>query len=401
MGIEDFSLDPAEHAERILIIGRHAASAEKLAGLFARRNYRTLYATSVDEAAKTTVQEVVDLILLDHQGDSEGAKQVLAAIRQDAYLRRFPILLLCPPREPFLGHTDPGSEVQIMHTPVEPSALVVKVATQLRMRKFKTDQVGFEAQIAAQNTELRDLTNRFKRELIEAREIQESILPKQLPSVLHAAFAACYQPVEAVSGDLFDIWKLDARNIGLFIADVSGHGLPAAFIGAMTKMAVSYAPKENPAAMLANVNRALAQTMPEGRFVTMVAAFYELNTGRLQLASAGHPASYIWHADSGRVEPVNPQGLPLGVLEDVSYELFFTKLHPGDKFLMVSDGLTETQNMDGAFFGTTGLSAAIAGFVPGCPVGESISLVLKQQQEFAGGRIVRDDVTMVALERID
>jgi serine phosphatase RsbU (regulator of sigma subunit)/CheY-like chemotaxis protein len=400
MGIEDFNLDPSEHTERVLIIGRFPASADKLAKLLARRNYQTTYASSVNEAKTTLLRQVIDLILLDHQEDGERAEQTVASIRQDAYLRRYPILLLCPPKEPFLAHTEPGNELQIMHNPVEPSALVVKVATQLRMRKFKNEQVGFEAQIAAQNSELRDLTNRFKRELIEAREIQESILPKRLPCVPQATFAACYLPVEAVSGDLFDIWQLDSSNVGLLIADVSGHGLPAAFIGAMTKMAVSYAPKDDPASMIASVNSALTATMPEGRFVTLAAAFYNLETGCLQLASAGHPASYVWHADTKQVEQINPKGLALGILPDTAYELSLSRLSRGDKFLMVSDGLTETQNMDGVFFAAAGVAAAFGGSASNCPIGECMNLLLEHQQVFAGGRIVRDDVTMVALERI-
>ncbi|MCB0325207.1 MAG: serine/threonine-protein phosphatase, partial [Bdellovibrionales bacterium] len=86
---------------------------------------------------------------------------------------------------------------------------------------------------------------------------------------------------------------------------------------------------------------------PPGRFVTAAVAIYEPMGGRLRVARAGHPPPYLWRAATGVVEKIEPKGLPLGVTSGMPYGCFETTLQPGDKLLMITDGLTEAANMDG------------------------------------------------------
>jgi serine phosphatase RsbU (regulator of sigma subunit) len=295
---------------------------------------------------------------------------------------------------------EPGRDVQYLPSPFNPSVFLVKVATLLRLRKFTNEQVSFETQIAAQNAELRDLTNRFKQELKEARSIQQSILPKKLPVAKKAVFAACFMPLEAVGGDMFDIWKIDDSRFGLFIGDVTGHGLAAAFIGAMTKMSLEYAPKQDPATMLEHMNNGLADLLPEGRFVTVAAAFYDDSSGKLQIARGGHPPPLVWQKSLGKVLQCSPRGLPLGVAPMCKYECQEVTLCAGDKVLFVTDGLTETSDMDGKMLGVDGAAQMYSQFASDLSIDKCLKAVLDGQKTFSGGRLTKDDNTLLGLERL-
>ena len=225
-----------------------------------------------------------------------------------------------------------------------PADLLVKASTLLRLRKMEAQQRQNEADVASSNLRLRDLTARFQRELEEAKEIQKSILPTNLPKTEAFVFAAAYLPVDTVGGDLYDVWQISDGRFGLLIADVTGHGLPAAFIGAMTKMAVANATSKEASLMLEEVNGSLEKIMPEGRFVTAAAAILDSTSGELEVACAGHPPPIIVRAD-GAVEVPAIRGLPLGVTEGVHYEKYVTNLEAKASALFVTDGITETQGL--------------------------------------------------------
>jgi len=402
MGIEDFNIDSDEHLEKVLIIGENEDSAEKLAKLLQMRGHQSCYAPSLQEASTLAVRELFDLIICDEQLSTDPPKTLIENLRSDQTLKRYPLLVIHPDAEAVksLSSTDSDVEVQVLQAPLQASSFLVKVATQLRMRKFKTNQAGFEAQIATQNAELRDLTNRFKHELKEARKIQESILPKTLPKAYKTVFAAYCEPLEAVGGDLFDIFQIEKDLIGMFIGDVTGHGLPAAFIGAMTKMALTYAPTDSPVKMLSDINDRLSDVIPEGRFVTAVAAIYHAKTGHLEIARAGHPPPLIWRSETKNVECAEPKGLPLGILKGSAYQAFETTIGPGDKLLMVTDGITETADMDGKMIGVDGLLELFAEKALEFSVDKCIQEVLQAQKDYTDGRILKDDNTLMGFERL-
>ena len=245
---------------------------------------------------------------------------------------------------------------------------------------------------------LRDLTGRFQNELKDARKIQFSILPKSLPQHDHAKLTATYIPFEAVGGDLYDLWKLDEHRLGLFIADVTGHGLAAAFLGAMTKMAMTYAPQTRPDEILKSVNDGLAALMPEGRFVTALMAIVDFSNDTLYCARAGHPPLYLWKHQEKKVEMLTPNGLPLGVMGGMDYQQIETQLEPGDKFVMVTDGITETIDMDGNILGNEGVVDGLSQVAADHDIIHCAAHMLEYQKEFSQGRIVKDDNTILGFE---
>jgi sigma-B regulation protein RsbU (phosphoserine phosphatase) len=401
MGIEDFNVDLDDYADRVLVMSPNAEVGASIGELLEKRSYQWSLVCGLEAASILALETLFDLLIIDQQEPTQDAAELLAAVAADIGLSRSPALLIHPDARSFQSGAQSvfGPRVSVIPAPLEPSTLLVKVATSLRLNKIKSEQAGFESRLSSQNAQLRDLNNRFKQELKSARDIQQSLFPRSLPTAPNCVFAACCVPLEAVGGDLYDIWKIERGRYGMFLGDVTGHGLSAAFIGAMTKMALEYAPKESPEVMLAHVNDGLCKHIPAGTFVTAVAAFVEPITGSLLVSRAGHPPPYLWRAASKDIELVEPRGLPLGVNEGMPYEMREIQLEPGDKFLMITDGLTETIDMNGEMLGVEGIGKIFATSVAaGMSIADCIARILSTQEEFTGGRLLKDDNTLIGFE---
>ncbi len=156
------------------------------------------------------------------------------------------------------------------------------------------------------------------KELDVARRIQTSILPREAASGVGITIATRYLAMTAVAGDFYDFLAVDEDRIGILIADVSGHGIPAALIASMVKIAISaqLAVADNPAQVLFGMNRILCGKM-QGQFVS--AAYLYLNTknGLMRYAGAGHPP--LLHYERNTIQPVAENGLLLGLFPAAEY----------------------------------------------------------------------------------
>lgn len=402
MGIEDLNVDLSELAERVLVVTSNPKTATDVQTLLRSRSYHVECVVDLEEAKERLAKELYDgVVALFAPGDPELSSCV-AELSSMLRLANVSLFLIHP--QNVLHAADDqsifGDRIQPLNYPYEPTALVVKLASQLRLRKLEANESRFYSKISTQNAELRDLTTRYKRELKEAQAIQQSILPTALPEAAGMTFAAAYAPLEVVGGDLYDVWKVDDDRFGFFLGDVTGHGLPAAFIGAMTKMALSYERTRSPDEMLTAMNSGLAPVLPDGRFVTVIALMYEVSTGVLKVARGGHPPALLWRAGSGEVEQLSPRGLPFGVDDGARYQLQTAVMNPGDKVLLLTDGITETANLDGEMLGVAGIAKIFATLAAESPIDQLLHRLLDFQTEYSGGRIIKDDVTLIGVERL-
>ena len=402
MSIVDFSIDTLVPSDRILVVSSREEVRASLVALLARREYVSDTAPDPISAIESATGELYDLVIYDAEDAVGPVVEAIERFRSHPALRRLPLLALHPDAgNPAVSAAFASQhDVQVLHAPYSPSELLVKVALCLRLRKLRSKQLDLDARITAQNAQLRDLTTRFQRELKEAQTIQQNILPKELPLHPMARFGARYNPLEAVGGDLYDIFVLEDGRFGLFLADVTGHGLPAAFIGAMSKMALAYAPKTDPAAMLTDMNSAMADLMPDGRFVAVTAAFYDAVESNLQIACGGNPSPCIWRQETKSVELVTLRGLPLAIAKGITYHLFETTLNPGDKCLLTTDGIVETTNLDGEMLGINGFARALEESAALSSIADCITHIFDIQNDFSGGRILKDDNTVIGVERL-
>jgi phosphoserine phosphatase RsbU/P len=237
------------------------------------------------------------------------------------------------------------------------------------------------------------------RELSIARQIQSSILPQTMPDTSGLRIAARYRPMTAVAGDFYDFLKMDDQRLGVLVADVSGHGVPAALIASMVKVALAAQREraDSPAAVLAGLNRALCGQMA-GQYVTAAYLFVDIRSGLIRYAAAGHPPMLRATRQNGAVEEITKNGLLLGFTVNTKYDEVERPLCIGDRFLLYTDGLVEATNADDDLFGLDRLKvhfAAAAGLPP-----YAVSDALLSVVDTWSGRPQGDDVTLVLVDRV-
>jgi sigma-B regulation protein RsbU (phosphoserine phosphatase) len=205
--------------------------------------------------------------------------------------------------------------------------------------------------VAARSTLRRDQQlKEIQKELEVARRIQLSILPSEFPPSTNFRVAARYVPMTSVAGDFYDYIIADDHQVGMLIADVSGHGVPAALIASMVKLAAASqrAVADDPCRFLSGMNSALLGNTQD-QFVT--AAYVHLNSesGELRYSAAGHPPLLL--VRNGHVTQIEENGLMLAVFDFASYSTAVHQLEKDDRIVMYTDGVVEASNVAGDFFG--------------------------------------------------
>lgn len=197
-------------------------------------------------------------------------------------------------------------------------------------------------------------------ELKTARSIQMSILPGELPAIEGLFVAVLFRPTSEVAGDIYDFLEVDGKGLGVILADVSGHGVPAALIASMVKVAVTSQRDKatQPAELLAGVNRILCGNFQRG-FVTATYAWIDPTHGELTVANAGHPDPLLRRARNGSVDEVGGHGAILGRFAAAGFQEQTVAIEPGDRLVLYTDGITEVRNPDGEMFGEERLRSFI------------------------------------------
>ncbi len=211
--------------------------------------------------------------------------------------------------------------------------------------------------VAARQTVERDLQlSEIQKELEVAKRIQLSILPAGFPSSASFRVAARYVPMSSVAGDFYDFIAADDRQAGLLIADVSGHGVPAALIASMVKVAATSqrANAADPAGLLAGMN-AILYGNTQDQFVTAAYVHLDSTSKTLQYSAAGHPPMLLLR--DGKVAEIVENGLILAAFDFATYSNATHPLQLGDRLLLYTDGLIEAVNGRGDSFGQDALSA--------------------------------------------
>jgi phosphoserine phosphatase RsbU/P len=219
--------------------------------------------------------------------------------------------------------------------------------------------LGALGYVAARQTLQRDRQlSEIQKELEVAKRMQLSILPAGFPNSANFRVAARYVPMTSVAGDFYDYIVADDRQAGLLIADVSGHGVPAALIASMVKLAATSqrANAADPARLLAGMNAALCGNT-QNQFVTAAYVHLDSTSGQLQYSAAGHPPMLLLR--KGEVIEIAENGLILAAFESATYTNTARRLETGDRLLLYTDGIIEAADAQGEAFGQDALSGLL------------------------------------------
>jgi PAS domain S-box-containing protein len=249
----------------------------------------------------------------------------------------------------------------------------------------------------AREQEVAQETERIEQELRVARMIQHALLPKSLPELEGYRIAVHYQPAREVGGDFYDLLELPDGRLGLIVGDVSGKGVPAAIVMAITRtMLRSAFHLGSPGEILKKVNDDLFPDIPPNVFVTCLAALLDSKTGRLQYANAGHDPPFVRHA--GGVGKLRATGMPLGLMAGMTYEQKEVTLQPGESILLYSDGLAEAHSQHHEMYGFPRIEKFVGTHSEGAKLIDSL---LAELERFTGKDWEQeDDITLLTLQRL-
>lgn len=314
---------------------------------------------------------------------------------------------------------------QVLHPPrpgqtPDPAAAIAAVAgikTGDEIEEFARDFGTMSGRLMRYQEDLRreiaEKTEAIQSDLDMAREFQQAFLPRAYPEVPSATqsdpltlhFQHVYQAAMSVSGDFFDIIKLNDSRAGVLIADVMGHGTRSALVTAILRTLLHGLARaaHDPAIFLSLLNRNFHDTMRQAdQLIFVSACFVVLDTRdkTLRFASAGHPSPFIGNRATGRVAPIHgplKENPALGLFPESEYQEFSRPLSEDDLLLLYTDGIIEAQNDEGFEYGRERLAAImrkhldmeIAGFT---------QAVLENVLQFTGYQPPADDLCIVTVE---
>ena len=269
-----------------------------------------------------------------------------------------------------------------------------KTRTRLERRNVELQRM---VQAGAASLEIQE------QELQRAREIQQSLLPKEIPQLPGIAVATAWRPARAVGGDYFDVLRLDGNRLAICIADVSGKGVPAALLMAnvQASLRASVRDLDSPARVCGIMNAMLCESIAANKFVSFFCGVLDANTGTFRYCNAGHPYPILVSAGAAHTLD-HGGGAVLGVFPSWNYQDSSINLKSGDRLLLFTDGITEAEDAQGEEFGVERVAAFGKAHAASSAV-ELTEQLLAQVSDFCGAQF-QDDATLVVLaanQRLD
>jgi len=289
-----------------------------------------------------------DLILVDIVMPKLDGFGFLAKFRDVTGTDFIPVILMT-------GSDDLNSKIKglrigaddFLLKPLNEKELVARVLSLLRLKSA--------------HDELLEKNRLIQKELLAAQQIQKFIIPKDFSFIEYPRISGKYLPIEDIGGDYFDCYKLSETRSGFLIADVTGHGIPAALVMSMSKMIFSiYAPRfTSTSEYLSLINQEMMGLLLSDQYITSFYVIYDDETGKITFTNAGHTRTLYYRASSDKMLALDTFGLFVGISDLAKYEEKSLSVSPGDRLFLYTDGITEIKNSEKEEYGVNRLSKSI------------------------------------------
>jgi sigma-B regulation protein RsbU (phosphoserine phosphatase) len=390
----------------ILVVDDVSANLQVLTGMLKDRGYKARPVPNGKLALLAARKDPPDLILLDINMPEMNGYEVCQQLKSNEALKGIPVIFISALNENMdkvKAFTIGG--VDYITKPFQMEELHARVETHLKLRRLQIELEETNARLAMVN-------GRMSRDLRAAAKIQETLLPREAPRIPGTDFAWLYRPCDELAGDGLNVIPLGDRTVGLYILDVSGHGVAAALLSVtlsrllspisepcsiLTRARVVGEPFDitPPAEVASHLNRLFPFDPATEQFATMVYGILNVATGEFRYVSAGHPGPV--HLPSG-ADPVilKSQGFPIG-LADGAFEERSVRLGAGDRLYLYSDGVPEAMNSAGKQFGGGRLLEALRQGRSES-LRESVATLVRETTRWQGTERPQDDLSVLAVE---
>ncbi len=247
------------------------------------------------------------------------------------------------------------------------------------------------------------VSEKLDREISVARDVQMGTLPKKMPTVTGYDIAGTFTPTDQTGGDLYDFIPVTDEQVFLLMGDATGHGigpaLSATQVRAMLRVALRLGADLVDA--FTHINNQLVEDLPDDRFVTAFFGLLDASTHTVQFHSGGQGPIMHFHAADGQYDWYEPSTFPLGYMNQTDLkDALIIEMAPGDILGLVSDGVYEYENPDGAQFGQTGLASIVDANSTGS-MDELVQMIMQAAYDHGGPVPQADDITIVLIRRLE
>lgn len=360
----------------VLVVDDSKAQRRVLALQLGRWGYRVTEASSGEEAMALVAQQDFGIILSDWMMPGMTGPEFCKSFRalpREVY--SYFILLTSKSEKAEVADGLENGADDFLSKPVNFDELRARLRAGERILSMQGELVEKNRMIGATLQELQKIYDSLDRDLVEARKLQQTLVRDRFRDYGHGKAALMLRPSGHVGGDLVGSFLIDAQRLAVYSVDVSGHGVASAMMTArLAGLLSGSSPDQNialrqmpdgsrgawpPDQVAARLNRVMLDDMQVDQYFTMAYAEIDLLTGRTALVQAGHPYPAILRS-GGRAECLGDGGMPIGLIDQADYSVTEFTLNPGDRLVLVSDGITECPGPDGSDLGAEGLLGLLA-----------------------------------------
>ncbi len=357
--------------ETVLVVDDSRVQRMLMSRYLSRPGYRVLEAASGEEALDICRREDPDLIVSDWMMPGMSGLDFCReyrALRGDRY-GYFILLTSKSEKDEIARGLEAGAD-DFLAKPPNVAELRARVRAGERILKMERELTEKNRLVTSTLAELQVLYDAIDRDLVEAKRLQQSLVPDRFRQFHGADVSLMLQPSGHVGGDLVGAFQVNDREIGVYSIDVSGHGITSAlmtarlagyFSGNSRRQNIAIQTDEwddpsmrSPAEVVEKLNRLVLDEMETEHYLTILLARVMLDTGQITMCQAGHPHPAVQRA-GGMVEFLGAGGMPVGLIPGAAFEEFELQLEPGDRLFLGSDGITECATPEGALLDDDGL----------------------------------------------
>ena len=384
------------HKGNLLVVDDNEMNRDMLSRRLSRRGHTVTMAENGQIALDLIEQNSFDVILLDIMMPGISGIEVLKTLRQSYSHADLPIIMATAKseKEDMIAALKLGANDYVTK-PLDFPVVLARVNTQLSLKRSQDA--------------LKKAHDRMKHDLDAAAEIQQKWLPDDLPKTDSIDMAWKFHPCDELAGDFLNIIQLNENELGIYVMDVMGHGVPAALLSFsvsrnLSPMAGSDSivlksgqqDPVSPVEVLTNLNTLYPFLANNNRFFTLLYGILDLRDSRFRYACGGHPGPLIFSSD-GQIQDLTENSFPIGIVEEAGFEQAEIKLNPGDRMYLYSDGFIEETNTNGELFDINQFQESLKNN-DASTIDKSIEQAVDAIIAWHGDEHLSDDLSIIGIE---